>query len=134
MERTSTHIKKTFIDFIKEKNSSKLNVAYHVTRKENLPSIFEKGLEPRIPTDYGLDGDIKGVYLFKTLDDTKNALYNWLGERIEEWEEENDQDYNEVVLVINIDGLENHLIDTVEYEWTCMVTIEPERILNTIEV
>jgi hypothetical protein len=134
MKIRKTYILRTIYDFINENISLKTKVAYHVTRRENLPSIFEKGLEPRIPTDYGPDGDIKGVYLFKTLDDTKNALYNWLGERIEEWEEENDQEYNEVVLEMNIDGLENHLLDTVEYEWTCMVIIEPERIVNVFEM
>jgi len=108
--------------------------AYHVTRRKNLPSIKKKGLEPRVPKDYGTDGDIKGVYLFKTIEDTQNALYNWLGERIEEWEEENDKEYDEVVLKINIDGLEQDLIDSVEYEWTCLVNIEPLRIVDVIEM
>lgn len=108
--------------------------AYHVTRRKNLTSIKKKGLEPRIPIDYGTDGDVKGVYLFKTIEDTQNALYNWLGERIEEWEEENDKEYDEVVLKININGLEEHLIDSVEYEWTCLVNIEPSRIVDVIEM
>lgn len=108
--------------------------AYHVTRRKNLPSIKKKGLEPRVPKDYGTSGDIKGVYLFKTIEDTQNALYNWLGERIEEWEEENDKEYDEVVLKINIDGLEQDLIDSVEYEWTCLVNIEPSRIVDVIEM
>lgn len=102
--------------------------AYHVTSKNNLKSIMENGLEPRVPKDYGSDGDIKGVYLFKTRDDVENALYNWLGERIDEIEEESGEDYNEIILKINIKGLEDYLIDSVEYEWTCTTTIDPNRI------
>lgn len=108
--------------------------AYHVTRRKNIPSIKKKGLEPRIPKDYGIDGDIKGVYLFKTIEDTENALYNWLGERIEEWEEENNKEYDEVVLKINISELEEHLIDSVEYEWICIINVEPSRIVDIIEM
>jgi hypothetical protein len=124
---------KNFKQFVNE-NVNESKFAYHVTRRKNLPSINKKGLEPRVPKDYGTEGDIKGVYLFKTIEDTQNALYNWLGERIEEWEEENDKEYDEVVLKINIDGLEEHLIDSVEYEWTCVVNIEPSRIVDVIEM
>jgi hypothetical protein len=106
--------------------------AYHVTSRKNLESIMKDGLEPRVPEDYGLDGDTKGIYLFRTKDDMGNALMNWFGERIEEWEEENGQDYDEVGLVINIKGLE--LIDSVEYEWISIDHISPDRIISTIEV
>lgn len=124
---------KNWTQFVNEQvNEPKF--AYHVTRRKNLTSIKKKGLESRIPKDYGTDGDVKGVYLFKTIEDTQNALYNWLGERIEEWEEENDKEYDEVVLKINISGLEEHLIDSVEYEWTCLVNIEPSRIVDVIEM
>lgn len=95
---------------------------------------MKRGLETRIPEDYGEYGDVKAVYLFKTLDDTRNALFNWLGERIEEIEEETGKDYNEVVLKINISGLEEYLIDSVEYEWICMVNIEPSRIVDSFEM
>lgn len=108
--------------------------AYHVTRRSNLSSIMSSGLEPRVPTDYGIGGDVKGVYLFKTIADTENALFNWLGERIDEWEEENDEEYDEVVLKVDIAGLEAHLIDSVEYEWTCVIQIEPSRIVDVIEM
>ncbi len=124
---------KNFKQFMNE-NVNEPKFVYHVTRRKNLNSIKKKGLEPRIPKDYGTDGDVKGVYLFKTIEDTQNALYNWLGERIEEWEEENDKEYDEVVLKINISGLEEHLIDSVEYEWTCLVNIEPSRIVDVIEM
>ncbi len=109
-------------------------VGYHVTRRENVPSIMESGLQPRVPEDYGDSGDIEAVYLFKSLDDAKNALYNWLGERIEEWEEENGEEYDEVVLVVDLSGMEADLIDSVEYEWTCVAAISPDRILEINEI
>lgn len=108
--------------------------SYHVTRRKNLKSILEKGILKSIPLDYGDSGDIEAVYLFKSIDDVKNALYNWLGERIEEWEEENNEDYDEVVLKVDIEGLENYLYDSVEWEWTCLIDITPDRILEILEI
>ena len=46
---------------------------------------------------------------------------------------ENDAEYDEVVLKIDIDGLEQDLIDSVEYEWICISTIEPSRIVDVID-
>lgn len=117
-----------------ETTSNKEIFAYHVTRRKNLSSIKRKGIKPRVPTDYGDNGDAKAVYLFKTEDDTKTALSQWLGERIDDWEEENNKEYDEIVLKININGLEEDLIDTVEYEWTCLVKIEPSRIVDVLEM
>jgi len=107
------------------------NFAYHVTRRKNLPKIKSKGLEARVPEDYGDSGDMKGVYLFKTLNDVQTALYQWLGERIEEWEEETGEDYDEVILKINTNGLD--LMDSVEYEWISPNDIEPNRIVSVLE-
>ena len=106
-------------------------IGYHVTRRLNLPSIKRNGLLPQVPEDYGDSGDIEGVYLFKSLDDAQNALYNWLGERIEDWEEENDEDYDEVILKVDLSGL--NLIDSVEYEWISTDIIEPNRIIDVLE-
>ena len=106
--------------------------AYHVTSRKNLKSIKSKGLEPRVSTDYGDNGGAKAVYLFKTEDDTKTALSQWLGERICDWEEENDTEYDEIVLKINITGLDEYLIDTVDYEWTCLIHIDPSRIVDVL--
>lgn len=119
---------------ILKENINNKTFGYHVTRRKSLESIKRIGLEPRAPKDYGENGDIKGVYLFKTIDDTKNALYNWLGERIDEWEEENDQEYNETVLKIDLTGLEENLIDSVEYEWTCVINIKPSRIISVFDM
>jgi hypothetical protein len=38
---------------------------YHFTNSKNLSSILKNGLEPRIPEDYGIFGDEKGIYFFK---------------------------------------------------------------------
>ena len=107
---------------------------YHVTSKRNLKSIKKNGLEPRVPEDYGTSGDIAGVYIFKTYEDMENALYNWLGERIEEIEEESGEEYKEVALKINLTGMEQYLIDSVDYEWTCVEKIEPDRIIEIIKL
>lgn len=108
---------------------------YHVTRRVNLPSIKKVGLEPKVPEDFGPDGDEKGVYLFKTYDDMINALYNWLGERIEEWEEESGEEYDEIALKINLSHIDpQNIHDTVEYEWTVTETIPPEAIVEILEI
>ena len=108
--------------------------AYHVTSKNNLQSILKYGLIPKIPTDYGVDGDVCGVYLFKTKEDVVNALYNWLGERIEEIEHETNRPYNEITLKIDITGLELDLFDSCDYEYTCLCKIEPKRIIEILEI
>lgn len=105
-------------------------LGYHVTQERNLKSIMKKGLVPKVPKDFGDDGDYKGVYLFKTKDDMDNAMYNWMGERIEEWEEDNDKEFKETLLTVDLTGMEFSLIDSVEYEWTCTETIPPERIIK----
>ena len=112
-------------------NKDQKTIGFHITRKQDLDNIMSVGLEPRIPSDYGNDGDIKGVYLFKTLDDAENALMNWLGDRIEEYEDESGEEFEETLLVVDLTGLK--ILDTVEYEWTCLEHIKPDRILDTVE-
>ncbi len=43
-------------------NENKL-FAFHVTRRKNLVNINKIGIEPRIPIDYGENGDTKGGVL-----------------------------------------------------------------------
>lgn len=139
---------KNYLNFIKEQLSIKnINLeefkneviddgnlyGYHVTSKRNLKSIMKIGLETRIPEDYGTDGDKKGVYLFKTLEDTQTALYQWLGERIEDIEEETGIEYNEIILKVNLSGLEKYLSSDVEFEWCCSVNIEASRIIEVYQ-
>ena len=106
---------------------------YHITQRRKLKSIMKKGLIPKIPVDFGNSGDLNGVYLFKTKSDAENGLQNWFGERIEEWEEEHTKEFDEICLTIDLTGLEQYLLDSVEYEWTCITIIDPSRIISVNE-
>ena len=103
-------------------------VGYHVTRKELLPSIVSQGLLPQVPDDME---DIKGVYLFKSIEDMNNALMNWMGEKMDEWEEENNKLWEEIYIKVDLKDLE--IYDSVEYEWTCLEVISPQRFLQITE-
>ncbi len=111
-------------------NNDKI-IAYHVSNKKNISSILKNGLEPRIPLDYGVDGDTKGVYFFKTREDMTTAVSSWFGERIEELEEETGEIYEEIEIVVDITGLD--MIDSVEYEWIVTEHISPDRIIDIID-
>lgn len=115
----------------KFENINKKIIGYHVTNQSNLKKIIKKGLEPRVPEDFGESGDVKGVYLFKSIDDCENALMNWFGERIEEWEEENDKEFKECLIVVDLTGLD--LFDSVEFEWVCLEHISPDRFLDVYD-
>ena len=115
---------------MKSANTDGKVIGYHVTDKRNIKSILIQGLIPQSPLDFGDSGDVKGVYLFKTKEDMESALGQWFGDRIEEWEEENDKKYKETCLTVDLTGLEPYLVDSVEYEWTCTATITPDRILK----
>ena len=56
------------------------------------------------------------------------AMSSWLGNRIDEWEEETGEQYEEVELIVDITGLD--MIDSVEYEWTVTEHISPDRIID----
>lgn len=118
-----------FSTFINEDKKSNKKYGYHITRKANIDSIMKNGLKPRIPLDYGERGDIKGIYLFKTLEDVESALEQWLGERIEEWEEKHNKDYDEVLLQVDISNTHFlDIIDSAEYEWTVTTPISSDNI------
>ena len=106
--------------------------AYHMTNKKHIPFIEKNGLLPKTPGDHQW-GDERGIYLFKTVEDLENAWTNWLGDRIEEWEDESGETYTERILKINLSGLEPYLESDVDYEWRCTVPIEPERIVSVID-
>ncbi len=122
---------------ILESNGEEKLLGYHITRRKNLNKIRKTGLIPKVPKDYGESGDEKAVYLFISLEEAKNALYNWLGERIEEWEEEHEQDYDEVCLVVDVTGLTQKQITeegTYFYEMIVREKIDPSRILEILEI
>jgi hypothetical protein len=110
-----------------EQSETKI-IAYHVTNLKNLKNILDIGLVTKVPEDYGDKGDEKGVYLFKSRDDMNNAVANWFGERIEEWEEESGESYKEIEIIVDITGLD--MLDSVEFEWTVLEDISPDRIID----
>jgi phage terminase large subunit-like protein len=126
---------KTEEELIWESYTQPKIIGYHVTRQINIPSIKKKGLIPKIPLDYGEIGDIEGVYFFKDKDSVEDALMNWLGERIEEWEEKTGDEYDEVTLVVDLTGMQNSIIeedDMFEYIVTDIVT--PNRIIDILNL
>lgn len=123
----------TIFKILKEYKKGYDHYGYHVTSSKNLESILKNGLIPGVPEDYGIHGDIEGVYLFKAYEDMENALYNWLGERIEEIEEETGERYDERCLKVDISGLDGYKNDSVEYEWVITTVIEPSRIVSCIK-
>jgi len=104
-------------------------IVYHVTRKENLESILEDGLLPKTPEDFPYDDE--AVYVFPTREDMTTAMGQWLGDRIDEWEEENDEEYGEIELVIDVTGLKSK--SDVEYELAILEPITPNRILEAYD-
>lgn len=109
-------------------------IVYHVTTKRYLPAIKQNGLIPKIPEDYGDNGDELGIYCFPAIDDAEQAMYNWLGERIEEWEDENQQEYLECLLEVDITGLRYTEDPDVGYEVIVKEPISPDRILKVLEI
>ena len=108
---------------------NKKTLGYHITRRTNLPSIRLNGLLPSVPEEFQ---DEEGVYFFKSKEGAVDALYNWLGERIEEWEEDNGEEYDEVCLTVDLTGLESELQDWGGYEWIYPHVIPPARIIKTV--
>lgn len=109
-------------------------LVYHVTSKRYLPSIYQNGLTPKIPEDYGENGDEIGIYCFPTMDDLEDAMMNWLGERIEEWEEEEQTEYQEIALVLDISGLKIKEDHEVDYEIIVKEPISSDRIVDLMDI
>lgn len=100
---------------------------YHVSLKENLKSIMDKGLIPQIGDRSREANEEQAVFLFPTKEDMEFALGQWLGD----WFEPEDDEDDEVVLM----SLEITLPDdfpifdsTVEYEKFSKITIPPKYI------
>lgn len=78
--------------------------AYHITRQDNLKSIFKNGLEPRVgERSKKVGGKDPAIYLFPTYYDCEDAAAGWLGLEFHEGEpltilEVDIEDYNESVV------------------------------------
>ncbi|MEM8519473.1 hypothetical protein [Janthinobacterium sp. CAN_S7] len=58
-----------------------MQILYHITPEENLSSIFEHGLIPKIGERSALLGESEmGIYCFRTLVAAEDACGNWLGD------------------------------------------------------
>lgn len=109
-------------------------LVYHVTSKRYLPSIYQNGLTLNTPEDYGDSGDEIGIYCFPSMEDVENAMMNWLGDRIGEWEDGEQTEYQEIVLVLDISGLkikENH---DVGYEIIVKEPVSADRIVDLVDI
>ena len=99
--------------------------AYHVTRESDLPSIMRDGLVPNIgPRSAEIGERRQAVFLFRSLEDMDNALYNWLGERFEGEERNEGQPVKHVALEVEIEDS----CDTGFYEIEYPDTIPPANI------
>ena len=102
-----------------------ITIAYHITSEKNIDSILKGGLLLNKTEDTFYE-EMEGIFLFKTKQDQEDGLTNWLGERIEEIEEETGVSYNETSILVNISDL-----NVIERKWEliCLEPIPPERIL-----
>ena len=109
-------------DFYSEllNESVSLNVVYHVTTEMGLKTIKRRGIEPNIPHDF--TEDQKVVYLFKTRDDVKEAMMNWMVDRY-------DDDVKLYLLTIDSSTLELYETEA-EYEVVSYKTINPNLIIK----
>lgn len=100
---------------------------YHVSLKENLESIMNKGLIPQIGERSMELGEDEAVFLFPTKEDMDTALGQWLGD----WFEAEVDESEEVVLMsLEITLPDDFLIldSSVDYEKISKDTIPPQYI------
>jgi hypothetical protein len=92
---------------------------FHVTLKENLPSILKQGLVPQTGPRAELLGEsTDGIYLFKTREDAETALGSWLGEEFENEEL--------VLLEVNVPPDAKLIPTTADYEIVVASPIPPQ--------
>lgn len=124
---------KTFKHFFESVENNQI-IVYHITRRSNLPLMYDIGIIPKIPEDYGENGDNLGIYCFPEKEDAVNAMWNWMGERIEDWEEETGLQYDEVLLKLDVTGLDFFKEEEIDWEIIILETIPPDRILAVEEI
>lgn len=106
--------------------------AYFIAPAEAIGEIQKQGILPEIP-DWDEEGDnVKGVHMLKTPQDVARVLETWLGANIEYWEDANERPYNEMMLKIDITGLQ--LIEALGNVLISTETIEPQRIRKITSV
>lgn len=99
-------------------------VLYHVTLLQNVPSICEHGLIPKLGArSIEAKEQTPGVFLFPSAEDMEDALSGWLGEW---YNEHHGEDCPLAILQIHLTPdiqLEQTIVD---YELVCKTTIPPE--------
>ena len=101
---------------------NKHRVLYHVTPFENIDSILEDGLEPRVGERSALLDEEKCIFLFKSKEDLNNALGGWLGEQFE------DTQPLGILKIAKDSSMELSSENCADYEIKCMNNIEPTQI------
>ena len=108
---------------------------YHVTPIENLQSILQNGLEPRIgERSEELGEEVERIYLFHSKEDMEDALMNWLGEWFEDYLElvilelEIPDTPNSPCVITKLDSSGNKF-----YESYCYNAIAPEYITKVYD-
>lgn len=94
---------------------------YHVSLKENLPSIMKHGLIPQVGDRSKEMNEEKGVFLFPSRDDMNCALEQWLGDWFED---------DEVLMSLEITLPDDFPIEdsTVDWEKISRFVIPPKYI------
>ena len=100
-------------------------IGYHITTELNKDSILKNGLYINTPND--MLSDYKAIYLFTSLENMEDALVNWLGDRISEYEDRNKSQYNEICIKVDITDLD-YIVEN--YEYIVFSNIPSNRILN----
>jgi len=104
-------------------------MAYHVTLASNMKSILSQGFIPSIgERSKNLGETEKAVYFFHSLEECDNALWNWLGEELE------DVDEDLVIFEVNIDKKWTVFDDNGQLFYEIKVTekVEPHRIVKVL--
>lgn len=99
--------------------------AYHVTPMENLESILEHGLVPMIGERSEKLGEVNPrVYLFPQADHVEDALSNWLGDELEDYDE---------LAILEVDLIGYPYQFSVGYEISVSDTIKPNAIIKVFD-
>lgn len=96
---------------------------FHVTRRDDVPSILLQGLVPQIgPRSCLLGEATPAIYLFPDQVSVEDALMNWLGDAFE----------GEELVVLEIDSSTLSLAPGAGFELLSTVPISPANILNVL--
>jgi hypothetical protein len=115
------------LDVINENDNSHIsegNFIYHITKKEHINSIKQKGLIPNVPDE--IPNEECAVYFFKSKDDALDGFVNWYAERYDDDEE---------FLLLTVSDVGLRLFSSpYTFEYICYETVPPENIKKIEEI